>query len=267
MSQYLSYFKLRFIVGLQYRSAAIAGICTQFFFGFVFIMVYLAFYESNTASVPMQLEQLISYLWLGQAFYSLTYVYHREKDIIQMIKNGDVAYELCRPGNLYIKWFFKIYATKLASVLLKFAPIIIIGFILPKPFNLLMPVSTEAFIYFILTLIIGSILICSIVTLTHVLTFYTIDSEGVLNAFRVISELFAGLIVPIPFLPKLLQIISKFLPFQYMSDIPFRIYVGNVGTNGVGNILLIQIFWIIVTILIGILLAKKALKKVIVQGG
>ena len=43
MRAYVSYFKLKFISGLQYRSAAIAGIATQFFFGFVYIMVYSAF--------------------------------------------------------------------------------------------------------------------------------------------------------------------------------------------------------------------------------
>ena len=62
MMAYLSYFKLRFITGLQYRTSALAGIITQIFFGFVFIMVYLAFYESNSSDTPMNLKALISYL-------------------------------------------------------------------------------------------------------------------------------------------------------------------------------------------------------------
>lgn len=267
MKQYLSYFKLRFIVGLQYRAAAIAGICTQFFFGFVFIMVYLAFYESNVNSAPMELSQLISYVWLGQAFFSLTNLYHREKEIVQMIKNGDVAYELCRPGNLYLKWFSKIYATKISSVILKFLPVIVIGIILPEPYNLIAPTSLESFIGFILTLLAGSVLICTIITLLHVLIFYTIDADGILNAFRVIAELFAGSIVPVPLLPKILQVISKYLPFQYMNDIPFRIYVGNIGTNQIYSTLLIQVIWIIIIVFFSIMLTKKSLKKVVVQGG
>jgi ABC-2 type transport system permease protein len=44
---------------LQYRSAAIAGILTQVFFAFVYIMVYLAFYESGDANAPMTLKQVI----------------------------------------------------------------------------------------------------------------------------------------------------------------------------------------------------------------
>ena len=60
MSYYLSYFKLRFITSLQYRAAALAGISTQFFFGFVFIMVYVAFYESGKTDaqrVPGDLQR------------------------------------------------------------------------------------------------------------------------------------------------------------------------------------------------------------------
>lgn len=80
-----------------------------------------SFYESNVSQAPMQLNQVISYLWLGQAFYSLTYLYYKDKEILNMIRNGDVAYELCRPGNLYFKWYIKITASKLAGCLLKFA--------------------------------------------------------------------------------------------------------------------------------------------------
>ena len=84
MRQYLSFFKLRFITNLQYRSAAIAGIFTQFFFGLLFIMVYLKFYETGSKDVAMTLEQTITYLWLQQALFSLIYFYHREKEIINM---------------------------------------------------------------------------------------------------------------------------------------------------------------------------------------
>ena len=41
MRAYYTYFKLKFITGLQYRAAAWAGIATQFFFGFVYIMVFI----------------------------------------------------------------------------------------------------------------------------------------------------------------------------------------------------------------------------------
>ena len=68
---YLSFFKLRFNVALQYRFAAIAGIMTQFFWGAMLIMIYDAYYKTNIP-LPMQWNELVSYIWLGQAFFMLT---------------------------------------------------------------------------------------------------------------------------------------------------------------------------------------------------
>lgn len=267
MSQYKAFFKIKFIAGLQYRAAAIAGILTQFFFGFVYIMVYYAFYTSNNNVGPMEFKNLVTYIWLQQAFFSLTYVFHREKDIINMIKDGNVAYELCRPGNLFFKWFARIYASKLTSVSLKFLPVIIISFILPNPFNLGLPNSFLNLFIFLITLILSSILITAIVSVLHLCFFYTIDSEGVLNFFRVIAELFSGGIVPVLFLPNILQKISNFLPFQYIGDVPYRLYIGQIPSNMFLIILLIQIFWILIFMIIGFILSKKISKKLIIQGG
>ena len=47
MKKYLSFFRLRFSMGLQYRAAALAGIVTQFFWGFMEIMAFRAFYHGR----------------------------------------------------------------------------------------------------------------------------------------------------------------------------------------------------------------------------
>ena len=59
MKSYLSYFKLKFITGLQYRAAALAGMATQLFFGFVFISIYIACYNSGNSDLPMELSNLL----------------------------------------------------------------------------------------------------------------------------------------------------------------------------------------------------------------
>ena len=44
MRQYLSFFRIRFVAGLQYRTAAFAGFFTQLFWGLMEIMMFRAFY-------------------------------------------------------------------------------------------------------------------------------------------------------------------------------------------------------------------------------
>lgn len=107
----------------------------------------------------------------------------------------------------------------------------------------------------------------SLVVLYPIITMHTLNEKGIVGIIISISDLFTGLIVPIPFFPKLLQVISKCLPFQYVSDLPFRIYVGNIGIKLGLQGLILQIIWIIVIMILGYILMKKALKRVVVQGG
>ena len=268
MRQYFSMFKLKFINNLQYRAAALAGLSTQFFFGFVFVMVYIAFYASNsTVKAPMELSQVVSYLWLNQAFFSLIYMWQKDKELLSMIRNGNIAYELCRPLNFYLKWYSTLYGSRLAAVLLKFAPVLIMAFFLPAPYNLSLPNGILAFILFLIALFLSSILVTAITLIFHLITFFTIDEKGVLSLLMVIAEIFEGGLIPLAFYPKFLQIIAYLLPFRYVCDLPFRIYSGSISTLAAIPNLIGTIIWIFITVYIGILISKKALKKAVIQGG
>lgn len=267
MRPYLSIFKLKFITNLQYRIAALAGFCTQIFFGLVFIMTYYAFYKSGSKNIPMDFNQLVTYIWLQQAFYSLIYLYYKDKDIIEMIKNGDISYELCRPQNIYLKWFFKIYASKLADILMRFSLLILVALVMPHPFNLSLPNSGMAFIFFIISLFLSSVLVTAVITLYHILTFYTLEADGVVGMFITVSEVFSGAVVPLPFFPSFLKVIANVLPFHYIADFPFRVYSGNIPLTSCYQLIGNEILWIIVILMIGYFLTVNAVKKVVVQGG
>ena len=268
MKQYISFFKLKFSVGLQYRAAAIAGLCTQLFFGLVFIMVYVAFYGSGDASnVDISLRQIITYMWLNQAFFALIYIWHRDNEILNMIRNGDVAYELCRPQNLYLMWFTRILSSKLSSVTLRCIPLILIALILPEPYNLALPYSISSFIIFLLVLALSSLLVTALVTLIYILTFYTTDGKGVMGMYSSIAEILSGQIVPIPLFPTILKGGVSLLPFAYISDFAFRIYCGNIVGIEMWKGIIVQIFWVVVIIFLGMKLTDKILRRVVVQGG
>lgn len=267
MKAYLTYFKLKFITGLQYRSAAWAGIATQFFFGFVYIMVYVAFYESGGRQLPMSLHQVITYLWLNQALLALINQFSRDQELFQMVKDGTISYELARPKNLYFMWFFKVLGQRLSNVTLRFFPLLIVTSVLPNPYNLGLPCSFIHFLLFFLSLVLGTLLVTSLVVLYPIITLFTMNEKGIINLVITISDILSGLVVPIPFFPIILQKISSCLPFQYISDLPFRIYIGNVNIEfGIFGIF-IQTIWLIILIIVGSLLMKKGLKRIVVQGG
>ena len=267
MRAYITYFKLKFISSLQYRSAAWAGIATQFFFGFVYIMVYVAFYESGGNNLPMELPQVVTYLWLNQALLALVNQFTRDQELFKLIKEGGISYELARPKNLYFMWYFKVIGQKLANVSLRFIPLITITALLPYPFHLGGPASFLNFLAFLLSLGLGTLLVTALTVFYPIITLLTMNEKGVVNLIISLADILSGIVVPIPFFPKFLQIISAFLPFQYISDLPFRLYVGQISLHDGVFGMCIQLIWIIIFILIGNFIMKKNIKRVVVQGG
>ena len=82
-----------------------------------------------------------------------------------------------------------------------------------------------------------------------------------------IGFLLAGAIVPIPMMPQSVQAILNYFPFRYVSDLPYRIYIGNI--NGLDAVIqiCIQVCWTIGLIIVGKIVMNKKLKKLVVQGG
>ena len=266
MRGYISYFKSEILVKLQYRTAAFAGVLTQFFWGFLYVFVYEAFY--NYAKVDtINFKELMCYVWLNQAFFSLLLLSIKDNEINDKIKNGMVAYELTRPYDLYLWWYIKIISKRYAMCILRFSPILIAAFLLPKPYNLSLPYSFTSFILFLVALFLGTLLITSICMIMQIIGFFTYQDKGITSLICIIGSLLSGIDIPLPLMPKSLLKITEYLPFRLIGDLSSRLYSGNINTiYGLKSILL-QIIWIIVLVFIGKKLMKFALKKVSVQGG
>ena len=267
MRAYFSIFRLRLLKGLQYRIPALAGVLTQFFWGFMIIMVFEAFYSNTSVAQPITLSQLVPYVWLQQAFLAFIMLWYRDNEIFDMITSGNIAYELCRPCDIYNFWFAKLIAQRLSSALLRCFPVLIISFLLPKPYKMTMPSDLLTLVIFIVTLILGLIIIVTISLFIYISVFITMSSAGSLLIFIIIGEFFGGSVIPIPLMPIWLQKIAYILPFRLAGDLPFRIYSGNISKiDGIKGIV-IQLAWLSLLVTLGKISLNRVLKRVVVQGG
>lgn len=122
--KYRSILRIRFANGMQYRAAALAGIVTQFAWGGMYLILYHTFYQSGTGAFPMDMQALSAYIWLQQAFLALFMVWDMDNDIFELISSGNIAYELCRPCDLYSMIFFRTLGSRLARAVLRCFPIL-----------------------------------------------------------------------------------------------------------------------------------------------
>jgi len=267
LKTYYSVFKMRLINSLQYRTAALAGIATQFFWGFMLIMIYEAFYQNADMTQPISLNQVIDYIWLQQAFLVFVALWYRDGELFSLITSGNVAYELCRPCSLYDFWYARLIAQRIAGALLRCFPILFIAFLLPEPYKLSVPGNLAVVALFVITLIFGLMVLVSISMLIYVSVFITMSPTGSTLVISIIGEFFAGMILPIPLMPEWLQKIAYILPFRLAADLPFRIYSGNIPINEAILSVFVQITWLIVLVLSGRFFLNKVLKRVVIQGG
>jgi len=267
MRAYISVFKLRLYNGLQYRAAALAGVLTQFFFAFVFIMVFQAFYSQATQSPPISLTQLTTYVWLQQSLLALIMLWFRDNELFQLITTGNIAYELCRPADIYRYWYAKLVAMRLSAALLRCVPILAVAFLVPEPYRMKLPPSFTAFGLFAVALVFGLLLLVAISMLIYISVFVTMSPLGSLMMFAIIGDFFGGMVVPVPLMPSWLQSIVNVLPFRYTADFPFRVYSGHIPSADAITGILIQLIWLTIIVVLGKLTMRKALGRVVVQGG
>lgn len=267
MNKYSALFRVRFSASLQYRTAALAGIVTQFAWGFMELLAFSAFYRQDPAAFPMEFSQTVSYIWMQQAFLALFMTWFFEKEIFSAISGGAIAYELVRPMDLYIRWFCQNVATRLAKAVLRCMPILIVAFAVPHPLKISLPANFYQFILFLISAAVGLCVVVAFSMLVYISTFYTLQPLGVRIVAAVLSDFLAGAIVPLPFFPDGVRHVAELLPFAAMQNMPLRIYSGNIYGKDAALGIAFQLFWLSLLILIGRIAMKKALKRVIVQGG
>lgn len=267
MKKYLAFFRLRFTMGLQYRAAALGGLVCQFFWGAMAILAFKAFYDTDPAAFPMSLPAMSSYIWLQQALLTLLSMMGIDNEFFNVIENGNVAYELCRPVNVYAMWFTRSAATRVSNALLRCIPVLIVTALIPAPFGLMAPPDPFTLLAFLVSLALALAVITAMGMIVYMITFHTITPRGVRLIAVNICDFFAGSIIPLPFFPEGFRQFTELLPFSATANVPLRIYSGDLQGPEMARLMLLQVFWAAALILVGKLIERKELTRVTIQGG
>jgi len=264
---YLAIFKIRLIAGMQYRAAAWAGVATQFFWGTMQLLVFRAFFAGSNSAPPMNMVQLADFIWLRQAFLALVMLWSMDTELLDLIASGNVAYELARPLSLYLFWFSRVLAFRIARTVLRCFPIFIVASLLPGDWAFHLPRDITALAMFIPSLVLAAFLTTALSMIICLITFVSLNPSGARLLMGVIGEFLMGAIIPIPFMPPMLQRVTTLLPFRYIADFPFRVYSGHIAGAEALLGIAAQIFWLLAVIGLGFWGFKSALKRLVIQGG
>ena len=263
MISYWAVLSARFRALLQYRAAALAGLVTQVFWGLIRVMIFQAFFRSTTAEQPMELDDVLTYVWLGQALLALL-PWNIDSELRTLIRSGGVGYELLRPVDLYAFWYCRALAWRTAPTLLRAVPLFAFAgvFMGMDP-----PASWAAAGAFAVSMVGALMLSSAITTLFNITMMWTISGEGVFALALGVVSILSGMLVPIPLFPEWAQTVLNVLPFRGLVDTPYRFYLGHIPASDLPLHLAHQLVWGVAIILFGRWLLSRGLRRLVVQGG
>ena len=200
MREKFAFFKIRFNEQIQYKVSAFAGIMTQFAFGAMYLMIYSTFMKNG--NTDMTIPQMATYVWLGQAFLEMFQTWNAEKDIFEQIKTGNVVMDLVKPSDIYNMWYYKSLGRKLARLILRMVPLLIIT-ALPiwGEYRFMIQTNPKLLILSIISLLFTLLLNMSYLMLIYAFSMIFINSLSIRHVMRNILELGSGLVIPLPFMP------------------------------------------------------------------
>ncbi|MCB1646156.1 MAG: ABC-2 family transporter protein [Pseudomonadales bacterium] len=271
LAAYTAVISARYRMLLQYRTAAFAGILTQLFWGAIKVMVMAAFFQYSTQSQPMNLAQVVTYIWLGQAFLGML-PWNTDREIEQQVREGSVVYELLRPVDVYFYWYCRTIALRTATTTLRSVPIFIVaGLMLPAmgldAWKLSWPPDLTALLSFMVSMAGALAVAVGFTNLMHVTLVYALSGDGINRIMPSVTMIFSGMVLPLPLFPDWAQTFLNWQPFRGLVDVPFRIYMGHINGAEILPAILHQFVWGLIFIAIGRWMMQRSLRRLEVQGG
>ncbi|GAB4118898.1 MAG: ABC-2 family transporter protein [Roseiflexaceae bacterium] len=262
MQVYLMVARQAFRRSATYRAAYISGMITNTFFGAMLCYVFLAVYGSRSSMADYSVNDTITYLWVAQAMISIGGAWVTA-DLSRAIRSGDVAVELMRPWNYYFFWLSQQLGERAFNLILRGIITYSLGVML---FAARLPALADL-PGFLVALAFAVLISTALNFLWNASAFWFLDNQGVVTIGSVLTMFFSGFLVPLAFFPPWLATIAQILPFRAITSIPIEAFLGKLRGAELLLALGVQLFWVVLLTLAALLLMRRAMHKLIIQGG
>ena len=268
---YLTVFRMRFVLMLQYRAAAVAGFGTQCWWGFIKVMVFAAFFRSSSAHQPMSFAAGCHLRLAGAGVSGAASMAGRSGD---RADGGERQY--CLRASASARYLLLLVcardglddragaAASRDDVRVRLLDRAAVG-----DGRLAAEIARDARIRRAVfgAMAVTVMLSSAIVMFVNLGCVITLSERGVNSLIVPFILVLSGNIVPLPFFPNWMQPLLFAQPFAGLVDIPFRIYFGGL-TGWIAFAGIAQMAaWTLVLGFAGHRALSAAMNRLQVQGG
>jgi ABC-2 type transport system permease protein len=255
--------KLSFQRQLAYRSAHLAGLITNLFFGLLRAAVLIALYGAREEVSGLSLQMAITFTGLSQASIGYLSIFSWS-GIIQSVYSGEVASDLLKPMGFFNFWLAKDLGRASAAFLMRSLTIMILYAII---FDIYYPQDLAQWIGVILAFILSwqaSFAWRFVVNLT---AFWTPNAFGIARFAYGISWVLSGFVMPLTFYPTWFQDLATATPFPSMVYSIVEIYLGIAPGREMIFLILGQALWFLILVMVGRIMLTAGIRRLVVLGG
>lgn len=229
---------------------------------FAHIYFYEAVYQIKSEIGNFNLNEVVTYVavsWILRSFYR-TYI---SNTIGMKVRQGQIAMDLVKPINFIGYNLFYAVGKSFYRVLSIVLPLVMIFVFSDK----IIPPKIEAFLMFLVVVILAFFIVYLIDFIIGVSAFFFDFNNGFVWTVESIIAFFAGLVVPLTFLPKSLLFIAESLPFQNLYFLPMQFFLGKIGEEIFVEVVVSEMIWVVTLFFLSRFLYSLGIRKLTIQGG
>jgi ABC-2 type transport system permease protein len=259
--KYITFYKKAFKSMTVYRSTTIFRLLSSVLMYFIQYSLWSALIRTRNQA-DVSLNEMISYVIIN-LFVTILTDTNIATQLEPSIRDGSIVMDFIRPINFRLYLFSSSLGTNTYNMLTTALPIVIMTFILhglsfPSPLYTLL---------FLLSLIIGMLIIFELTYIFGLLAFFTQRAwylNWYLDGFKTI---FGGTVVPLWFYPDTLKRMSMFLPFRYITFEPVNFFLQRTSVEESWRVLFLGVGWIVMLRLMSTLIYRRIMNRIAINGG
>lgn len=263
MKKYLFIYKTEVMNNLQYVFNIVIGFIGYFIMMFIFLNLWKYIYsDPNEAINGFTMNQMIWYIIITEILWSAVGGRKFCHKITNDVKGGNIAYNINKPYNYISYSLFNHLGDCTVKGFMYTVLGIFVGYMFLGSFPSLNILSIIAIV---ITCILATIISTLLIIFVGLLSFIVEDATPFYWLYSKVILLF-GTIFPIEFFPKAVQSILKFSPVFAVNYGPAKLFVDFSWSNFI-IVIIVQLIYLVIAYTICILLYKKGVKRLNVNGG
>ncbi|MBI3942906.1 MAG: ABC-2 family transporter protein, partial [Chloroflexi bacterium] len=255
--------KLSFQRQLTYRTANLAGLGTNLFWGLLRAALLIALYGGRPEVAGISIQGAITYTGLSQAVITLYFMFGWY-EVINSVYTGEVATDLLKPFNFFTFWMAQDLGRAFGGFLLRGVSIMAIYALI---FKITVPTSSGQWLALGLAIILSWMVSFSWRFLVNLSAFWTPNARGIGRLAFTLSYFLSGFLMPLRFFPDWFVALCNLTPFPATVNTVVDVYLGVLQGPALAQAFLGQILWILILTGLCQLTLRAGIRQLVIQGG